>query len=709
MAELNWPPRRKRVPVILQQERSECGLACLAMIAAYFGRDSDLCSLRKESGLSANGASFQDLLGVAGRLHLIARPVRLSLSDLPCLELPAVLHWRMNHFVVLVRVTRRRFIIHDPATGRRTVDLAEFDQSFTGVALEIKRGRKFQPYKDRKRTTFATYVGSFRHLYRYIALIFSLSLVTQILALVPSVASQIIIDEVALGQDRSWLYRALGGLAIVMVVATLLEGLRGWTSLYAGTRLTANSTACIIDHLFKLPSSFVAQRHLGDLMSRLESLTPIRQALAEDIVSTVVQLIVLISSLSLMFLYSPWLTLVSVAGLSLTLLLILSLLPRTRRLSEQTLVHQAAQNSSLLESLKGYETVCGLGLSGSRSLHWQQSFYAAVNARAEQGRLTIFRTAANGIIGTAEQVAFLAVGIADILDKEITLGVLFAFIVLRARFGSAAFALTDLLQRLALLKVHTDRLSDIVLQQPDPESLRGARNVRINGSLCVSDLAFSYDAVTPVIENFACDIEAGANVVITGPSGCGKTTLLKILAGQLDFNSGQILLDGIERSLWNKQSLRDQCAIVMQNDCLFQGSIAENISAFSTAPDLARVRDAAIGAEIWADIQKLPMGTETLLGDSGIALSGGQVQRLTLARALYRRPRILFLDEATSHLDVATEKHVLRNIARFDMTIISVAHRPDAIALAEQIITLVPQCVELSAGHGETQTSRDLR
>lgn len=691
MAEFSVPFGRRSVPVILQQEQAECGLACLAMISAYFGRRFDLNYLRDQCSWSGNGASIQALLKTARHLQLIARPIRLSLSELPALALPAVLHWRMNHFVVLVRVKRRGFVIHDPATGRQTIDLAEFDQAFTGVALEIVRGRQFLPRNDCQRMTFASYVGSFRRLYRYLALIFGLSLVTQILALVPSIASQVIIDEVVLGQDRAWLYRALGGLAIVMLVATLLETLRGWTGLYAGTRLTTDSTVCIIDHLLNVPASFIGRRHLGDLMSRLESLGPIRQALAEESVNVVVQTLVLVSTAFIMFLYSPWLTAVSVAGLSLTLGLILLLLPRARRLNAQTLIHQAAQNSSLVESLKGYETVLGLGLSTARRLHWQQSFYAATNARAAQGKVAILQTAASGIIGTGEQIAFLAIGVAGVLNKELTLGVLFAFIVLRGRFSAAALMLTGLLQRLSLLRVHIDRLSDIVLQAPLPDDPPGAITSRLGGSLDVSSLGFSFDPEIPLISDFHCSIEAGENVVITGPSGCGKTTLLRILAGQLEFSCGQILVDGIERSLWNQHILRDQCAVVLQNDCLFQGTIAANICAFSATPDLARVRAAAINAEIWADIQRLPMQTETLLGDSGVALSGGQIQRLTIARALYRKPRILFLDEATSHLDVATEKRVLRNIGNSSMTVISVAHRPDAIALAGQVIALAPQ------------------
>jgi ATP-binding cassette subfamily B protein RaxB len=682
---------RRRVPVILQQERAECGFVCLAMIAGYFGEHSDLNLLRQQCRLSGHGTSFKELLSVAERLRLIARPVRLSMSELSQLQLPAVLHWRMNHFVVLVSLNRRRLTIHDPATGKRDVDFAEFDESFTGVALEVARGREFVPQKNRKRMTVGDYVGSFKHLYRYIALMFCLLLVSQILALVPSVATQIVIDEVVLGQDRAWLYMALAGLAIVMLTTTMLDSLRSWVGLYAGTRLAADSTVCTINHLFNLPATFVSRRHLGDLMSKLESLAPVRLALTEQGVSAVVQVVVLLTTLIIMFLYSPWLTAVSVAGLSVMVILIFSLLPRSRRLSEQALIHHAAQNSSLVESLKAYETMQGLGLCGVRRLHWQHSFLRATNARVEQGKLFIFQSAISGMVGAAEQVAFLALGVAGILDKEITLGVLFAFIVLRGRFSGAAFVLIDLLQQFALLKVHTDRLSDIVLTPPVPESLPGAVNTTLVGSLTIRKLSFSYDAHTSVIDNLHCEIAAGANVVITGPSGCGKTTLLKILAGQMAPDSGQILVDGVERTLWDKQALGDQCAIVMQADSLFQGTIAENISAFSAVPDLARVRAAAINAGIWSDIQNLPMQTETLIGDTGIGLSGGQVQRLTLARALYRRPRILFLDEATSHLDIETEKRVLRNIAGLKVTVVSVAHRPDAIALAEQVISLKPQ------------------
>jgi ATP-binding cassette subfamily B protein RaxB len=658
------------------------------MVAGYFGKDVDLFSLRREAAICGKGSTFQALVGIATRLKLIARPVRLEISEISQLQLPAVLHWRMNHFVVLVSAHRRRFLIHDPAIGRRRIEYAEFDESFTGAALEVVCGREFAPRKSRSPLTLAHYVGSFSRFYRYLALMFCLLLVTQLLALVPSIATQIVIDEVILGQDRTWLYRALGGLAIVMLVATLLDALRGWASLYAGSRLSADSTVALIDHLFRLPTAFIRNRHLGDLMSKLESLAPIRVALTEQGVSAVVQLVVLVTTLTIMTMYSPWLTAVSVAGLAVMLSLLLVLLPRSRLLNERALIHHAAQNSSLVESLKAFETIQGLGLATIRRLHWQRRFLLGTRAQIAQGKLAIFRSVAGGIVNTAEQVTFLAIGVAGILDKEISLGVLFAFVVLRGRFGAAAAALTDLLLKFAQLKVHVGRLSDIARAHAVPDSVAGAVSARLSGALAVSNLRFAYDSHAPVIEGFHCNIAAGANVVITGPSGCGKTTLLKLFSGQLAPGSGQILVDGIERSLWNRHVLCDQCAIVLQNDNLFQGTITENICAFSSEPDLASVRTAAISAGIWADIQHLPMRTDTLIGDNGIGLSGGQVQRLALARALYRKPRMLFLDEATSHLDVDTEKRVLQNIAELGITVISVAHRPDAIALAGQVIAL---------------------
>jgi len=679
---------RRRVPVILQQESAECGSACLAMIAAYYGKQVRLDGMRKLHDDAGRGVTFKDLLQVAGRLQLIARPLRLPIPELRHLRLPAILHWRMTHFVVLVRCGRRRYVIHDPATGRRTVDKAELDDAFTGVALELTPERGFQAQNDRDCLSFADFAGSFRHLYRYLGLMFCLLLCTQVLALAPPIATQILIDELVLGQDRGWLYRALGGLALIMLTGVMLDGLRRRIGLFTGMNLAVDSSVSVMSHLLKLPVSFIDRRHPGDLMSKLESLTPIRQALTEQLIESIVHCAVLVTTLAIMFFYSGWLTAVSVGGLTLSVLLIAVTLPAIRRSQEQAIIHTAAQNSSLLESLRAYEIVQALGLEQLRLAHWQNHFSAATRARIREGKLSIVQTAGSGVIGAFEQVAFLGIGIGGVLDQHFTLGVLFAFLALRGRVGSAALGLAEAVQQFFLLKVHTKRLSDIVLAEPVPTSPDGAISSTIRGSLRAADLSFRYAADTWIVRDFCCDVAAGTNVVITGPSGCGKTTLLKLLAGLLPARSGQVYVDGMELSLWDRDSLRAQTSFVLQSDLLFQGTIAENIAAFASVPDLSRLRAAAVSAEIWPDIQKLPMKLETHVSDMGKNLSGGQVQRLVLARALYRRPAVLFLDEATSHLDVDMERRVLRNIESQDITVISVAHRPDAIERADQIIRL---------------------
>lgn len=682
--------RRHRLPILLQRETAECGLACLAMIASCFGRRIDLDTLRNRHGPSSRGATLADLMHTAGMMKLTARPLRVELAELHRLRLPAIVHWRTNHFVVLVKRRRRRLLIHDPACGRRQVTWTEFRESFSGVALELRPAPGFRRGEDKQKLSFGDFAGSFRHLYCYLALMLCLLLSTQALALVPPIATQILIDELVLGQDRQWLYGALGGLGLVMLTGIMLEGLRRWTGLFAGTRLAVDSSVGIMHQLFSLPTTFFRRRHAGDLISKLDSLAPIREALTDHVINSVVHASVLITTFAIMFAYSGALTAVSVAGFALSLLIIWLILPRSRRLREQALVHTATQNNSLLESIRACDVVKSLGLEHVRLAHWQKHFAEATNANVREGKLAIARDSGIGIVGVIEQVLFLGVGITGVLEQDLTLGVLFAFLSLRTRFGSSALGLADTFQQFFMLKVHTGRLSDIALAKPEAASPAGAIRSTIRGSLKAENVGYAYEPGNWIIREFSCNIAAGSNVVITGPSGCGKTTLLKLLAGHLSPGSGQLYVDNMELSLWHRDALRRQTAFVLQNDALFQGTITENISAFDASPDLARVCVAAVTAEIWDDIQALPMKLETQTGDNGRNLSGGQVQRLLVARALYRKPRILFLDEATSHLDVATERRVLQNVSALGITVVNVAHRPDVIKRATKVIELAP-------------------
>lgn len=681
---------RITTPVVLQAEQAECGLASLAMIAGRFGHRIDLATLRRRYQHTNSGPTLQSILSLAGRLGLIARPVRLDLAELRRLTLPAILHWQFDHFVVLTAVRRKGVVVHDPAVGKRRIGLSALSEAFTGVAVEFTRAANFSRESTVGRSLLLGLLRSFDGLPRYLGLMLLLLLVTQTLALAPPIATQLLIDDVVLGKDTRWLYQMLVGVGLVMLTMLVLDVLRRWIALYTGTRLATDSTTAVVDHLFRLPVQTVSQRPVGDLLSRVDSLRPVRAALMNTLLQAVVQLMIVATTIGVMIYYSPTLTVLSIVALLTIVVVHSALLPATRTLNLEAVVASARASNSLIDTLRSFHAVRTLALNTQRLAHWRQAFVAATNAGARQARLGIVASLGQGLVSTLEQLSFLAIGISGVVNKRLTLGILFAFLSLRGRLSSAVMQLIAAAQELYLLRSHLQRVGEIVVEKPEQEAPDAAFREQLDGSIACRQLAFHYPGCAPVFRNFSCCIESGESVIIAGPSGSGKTTLLHLLSMALCPSSGSILIDGIESQLWDVQALRRQFGIVLQHDRLFQGSIADNISCFDQPADLGRVRDAARMAEIWTDIVALPMHLHTPVADSGAGFSGGQLQRLLLSRALYRGPKILFLDEATSHLDDVTERCVLDNLDALKITTISVAHRQSVLARAERILQISP-------------------
>jgi ATP-binding cassette subfamily B protein RaxB len=673
-------------PVILQSRRTECGLAALTMIANHFGHDLDLTAMRRRFGeLSPD---LRSLLSIADSLGLTGRPLRLGLGDMRRLRLPAVLHWEFDHFVVLVKVGRRGVVIHDPASGRRALDWNAFGSAFTGVAVEFTLAPDFSKLSARRLPSLRGLVQSFRRLPRYLAVMLFLLIATQLLSLAPPVATQLLIDEVVLGQDRHWLHRVIFGLGLVMLAAVLIDTLRRRIALFAGMRMATDSTTLIIRHLLRLPAVTVGRRSVGDLMSRVDSMRPLRIALTETSLQFVVQATVLIATLTLMLVYSRRLTAISLVAVLTTALLHAALLPRSRALNTALVVASAKAGNSLIESLRAYAAVSAMGLGTQRLAHWQHGFAAAINADTRKQQLAIIGGAGQGVIMVVEYALFLAVGIGGVLDKHFTLGVLFAFLSLRGTLMTAATALLGAGRQLYLVRSHVDRVAEIVAETAEPDAPRHALRTPLRGAIVAEALEFRYPGGPEILGGLSVAIDPGESIVIRGRSGCGKTTLLRLLAGALEADRGRLRYDGMDLRLWDRSALRRQFGLVLQSDRLFEGSVADNISGFEVEADVGRLREAAELAAIWDDVQNLPMTVHTPLAGADGGLSGGQAQRLLLARAIYRRPRILFLDEATSQLDHATERRVIENLGTLNVTTISIAHRSNVLVSASRYIDL---------------------
>lgn len=686
----------RRLPVVLQAEAAECGMACLAMVLGYHGRHVDLGALRRRHALSLKGMTLRNLIDLAGTMGLATRALRIELTDLARLKTPCILHWGLNHFVVLAAVRAKGIVVHDPARGRRTLSFAEASRDFTGVALEVTPTTTFvreAPARGFRLRDLFRNVGGLR---RALGQILVLSLGIELVAILMPIASQIVIDEVIVNADLDLLLVVAVGVVLMLLMQLALAVARTWAIMLAGSTLNYQWSGGLFDHLSRLPLDYFEKRHVGDVISRFGSLATIQKGLTTDLVQAVLDGIMAVGMLIMLAVYGGWLALVVVASTVLTGVLRVVAFNAYREGSEEAIVAEARQQTHFIETVRGMASVKLLGLRERRRGAWMNQFVTALNARLRLQRLDLIFGRANELMFGADRLILLVLGARAVIDQSMTLGMLVAFLSYRDQFSGRIGNLLDAGFKLRMLGVQTDRLSDIVLTEPEerPDAARpeiatpaiirpGAKR----GALAASGLALRYGADEPwIFRGLSFSVEAGSSLAITGPSGCGKTTMMKIMMGLIPASEGRVLIDGQDIRAIGPDAYRGRLAGVMQSDGLFAGSIAENISCFDERPDPAWIEECAARAAILADIRRTPMGFETLVGDMGSTLSGGQKQRVILARALYRRPEILFLDEATSHLDEPTEAAIAASLRDFAMTRIIVAHRPATIAHADQVL-----------------------
>ena len=678
------------MPLHLQMEAAECGLACLAMVAGHYGAGFGLEELRVKFDVSVRGTSLQDLAKIADQMGLNARCVELDADEIDSLRLPAVLHWEGNHWVVVKHVSEKGLQLNDPAQGERWVGWAEARTKFSGFAADFVPRAKLERTPPQPRLQFATLLRSFPGLGAAVLKLLGVSVILEIIALLTPYYTQIVMDHVLVTGDNDLLTIVALGTGFLLMLQTAFTAVRGWAGVVLSKDVGYQLYAHVIRHLFRLPITFFAKRQVGDLVSRFDSLGQLTHSLTRASIEITLDVLVSLGTLTMMFLYSPTLTWIALGTFALMLTVKVIVFSSSNRIVSEKIFLEAKRNSHLIESVRGIHAVKMAQGEVLRSQQWTIQTLRVIEKETATERInlasTLVMTATTGLA----HIVVIYFAAQMILASQFSVGMLFAFMSFQGNFSGRAAAFADRVLWLRTMKVHFGRVGDITFAQAEPTAELHAKVAPPMASvLHTSNLGFRYSESDPFIfRNIALEVPAAKVVALVGPSGCGKTTLLCVIGGVFLPSEGLLAYDQQKVMPSNATSLRKRVAFVFQNDELFEGSIEENITFFEPQPDRIRVKQCTDIAAISTEIESFPQGYKTRLAEQGAGLSGGQRQRILIARALYRRPSLLVLDEATSQLDVTTERLVLQNLKRLGITIIMSAHRPDAIAMADQIYSV---------------------
>ncbi|WP_229415839.1 peptidase domain-containing ABC transporter [Pseudoduganella armeniaca] len=688
---------RQRLPMLLQSEAAECGLACLGMIAGFHGLGTTLFQLRQRFTPGQRGATLKQLIELAGRLDFVARPMRVELETLPALRLPCILHWNFNHFVVLRKVLRgpggslRGLDIHDPARGAVRLSAEAASASFTGIALELSPSADFQPVRQRHGIRLREVVGKIRGLVPALLKLLTVAVAMEVFALASPFFMQLVVDEAILVADRELLTLLALGFTLLLLIQTAIGVFRSWLVMYLSTHVNLQWMTNVFTHLLRLPMAFFEKRHTGDVMSRFGSVQQIQQILSNTFVEGIIDGLLALLALLVMLAYSPVLCLVIAVSLGFYILLRTALYPRLLAASEEQIALKAQEQTLFLETLRSMQAIKLFNHENSRRVRWLNALGNTIARGVTVQKLNIGVTSAHALLAGLENIVVIWLGARLAMDNTFSVGMLFAFISYKLTFTTRIYALIDKWQEVRMLSLHVERLADIVLSPPETISDAAVPGelAATAPSITLENLSFRYGEQEPwLIHNLDLSIAGGESVALVGASGCGKSTLLKLMLGLLEPTAGRILIDGVPLARIGHKAYRDLIGAVMQDDSLLSGSIGDNISFFDTEADQEWIRTCAANAAIADDIDSMPMRYETLIGDMGNSLSGGQRQRILLARALYKRPRLLFLDEATSQLDVGKERQVNHYIHALRLTRVIAAHRPETIRSVDRVIEI---------------------
>jgi ATP-binding cassette, subfamily B, bacterial len=679
---------RRRVPAVRQLEAADCGAVCLGMVLAHFGKRVPMDELREMTGTDRDGVDALAIVRAARQYGLRARGVSADIDALGHLPRGSILHWEFSHFVVFERRTRAGVVVVDPATGRRRVPLDAFRRSYTGVAITFDRGEDFQRSGSPARGTWR-YLRPILGQTRALRRVLLTSVLIRLFALALPLLTGLLVDEILPRDDRHLLFVLMAAVGAVAAYYLVVSLLRAHLLLQMRTRLDVDLTLGFVDHLVDLPFAFFLQRSAGDLMMRLQSNTMVREILTTGALSAILDGTLATLYLVLLFAVSPPLAAAVVVLGVLEVGTLLLTWRRNQRLMAESLQVEAKAQGYAYELLSGIETLKSSGAEHRAADHWAGLFVDQVNVTLTRGRLGASVDSVMGSLRVASPLVVLLYGGYQVLNDALSLGTMLAVAALATGFLEPLAALVSTGVQVQLLSSYMERINDVLDSAREQEGEHRPPAPRLQGRVAAEGVFFSYGRLAPpVVQDVSLAIEPGQHVAVVGRSGSGKSTLARLLLGLYAPSAGRILFDGRDLAELEVVSVRRQLGIVTQQPYLFGATIRENIALTDPSLPMEAVVRAAELACIADDISSMPMGYETVLLDGGSSLSGGQHQRIALARALVHRPAVLLLDEATSELDTVTERQVYENLSRLGCTTIVIAHRLSTIVDADVILVM---------------------
>lgn len=686
----------KTLRPVLQAESSECGLACLVMVCNAYGKDISLSSARRTFPSSGRGMPLSSLLKIASTLGFISRPLKVEMEGLSALRTPCILHWDLNHFVVLSRIRGDRVVILDPASGEQTLTLAAVSKHFTGIAVEFMPTASFEKTTAAPKVSVRSLMGKIRGVKRYFVGLFFLALSLEFFLLLAPLFNQLVVDEILPSRNFQLLNILVVGFFILLLMQVAVSFVRAWTVAILGNSIIGQWMGNVFSHLVSLKASYFEKRSLADIMSRFSAIGAIQRSITSAAIEVVLDGVFGILALCLMLAYSVKLSGVVLLSLSLYGLIKFKSYAAMRKAQELRIAASTRESSYFMESLRAIAPIKLFVRTAERKARWMNLLVDVQNSELRISRLSLSAGSVNSLISGLENLMVIWLGAGMILQSSqvggqgaMTIGMLFAFLAYKGQFSSRISKLIDFSFDFRMLAVHAERLADIVSEEPETVGSSAEPPGDLATSLELKDISFRYDEDGPwIFRNASLNIPAGQCVAIVGPSGVGKTTLVKILVGLIEPTAGDVLFGGLKTTEFGLNNFRSQVGTVMQDDALLTGTLAENICFFDLEPDQSHIERCAAQARIHEDILRMPLGYLTAVGDLGAGLSGGQKQRLMLARALYKRPKVLILDEATSHLDIANERAIAEELSNMPVTRVIIAHRPETIARADRVVRL---------------------